>query len=331
MQKVGDFRRASGAYLHEKLGLFGVFMSIRTAVLFTLGLSFASPLAFAASHQVKVCVQDERGDAISGALVQVQSHPSSRSTSGTDGCAVVTADAGTQVKITQTGFTSVLKPVDDRSQLTVILRVAGTSEQIEVTAARTPLALNASASSVRTMTGEQLQEAPGWTLDDRLRQVAGFQLFRRTSSWTANPTTQGTSLRGLGSTAASRTLVLSDQVPINDGFGGWVHWNEIPELAIRNVELMRGGASDLYGSSAIGGVIDVIPVTPERFDYAADVSGASEGTSSVNGLLTGSRWGWSGLGAASFFRTDGYIVTASESRDPVARSERRFPLANVTC
>ena len=292
-------------------------MSIRSAVLFTLSLFFASPLAFAASHAVKVCVQDERGDAISGALVQVQADPSSRSTSSANGCALLSAETGAQLKVTQTGFTSAVEPVGTGNQLTVILRVAGASEQIEVTAARTPLALNASASSVRTMTGVQLQEAPGFTLDDRLRQVAGFQLFRRTSSWTANPTTQGTSLRGLGSTAASRTLVLSDQVPINDGFGGWVHWNEVPQLAIRNVELMRGGASDLYGSSAIGGVIDVVPVTPERFDYEADISGASEGTSSVNGLLTGSKWGWSGLGAASFFRTDGYIVTAPESRGPV--------------
>ena len=80
----------------------------------------------------------------------------------------------------------------------------------------------------------------------------------------ANPTTEGTSLRGLGSTAASRTLVLGDNVPLNDAFGGWIHWNEIPMLAQREVELMRGGASDLYGSSAIGGVIDVLPAVPSE-------------------------------------------------------------------
>ncbi len=188
------------------------------------------------------------------------------------------------------------------------------------------------------MTGQQLQEAPGFTLDDQLRQVAGFQLFRRTSSWVSNPTTQGTSLRGLGSTAVSRTLVLSDQVPLNDAFGGWIHWNEIPQLAVRDVELMRGGASDLYGSSAIGGVIDVIPVIPQRFGYAADVSGASEGTSSVNSLLTGGSHGWNGLGAATIFQTDGYILTAPAVRGPIdvasnvhyqsGRIEARRDLAN---
>ena len=294
-------------------------MSIRSTALFALSLSFVSPLAFAASHPVKVCVQDERGDAIAGAVVQVQAQANASLPVSSDinGCTTLTAEAGSQVKVTQAGFTSVVEPVGNRSQLTVVMRVAGTSQTIEVTAARTPLALNATASSVRTMTYEQIQEAPGFTLDDWLQQVAGFQLFRRTSSWVQNPTTQGTSLRGLGSTAASRTLVLSDQVPMNDAFGGWVHWNEIPQLAIRDIELMRGGASDLYGSSAIGGVIDVVPFTPERFNYAVDASGASLGTSTVNGLVAGGARGWSGLGAATFFRTDGYILTAPAVRGPV--------------
>ncbi len=191
-------------------------------------------------------------------------------------------------------------------ELDIVMPLAANQENVEVTAARVPLALDASASSVRTMSQEQLREAPGFVLDDRLRQVAGFQLFRRTSSWVANPTSQGTTLRGLGSTAASRTLVLSDQVPLNDAFGGWIHWNEIPQLAVRDVALMRGGASDLYGSSAIGGVIDVLPVKPEGLNYAVDVAGANEATSIVNGLIAGGERGWSGLGAATFF-PDGRI------------------------
>ncbi len=205
-----------------------------------------------------------------------------------------------------------------RSDLTVVLAVKGATEEVQVTASRIPLPLDASASSVRTMSQEQLQEAPGFVLDDRLRQVAGFQLFRRTNSWVSNPTSQGTSLRGLGSTAASRTLVLSDQVPLNDAFGGWIHWNEIPVLAQREVELMRGGASDLYGSSAIGGVIDVLPAVPsEGLAYAVDVAGANEATSTLNGLVSGGERDWSGLAAASFFRTDGYVLTAPEVQGPV--------------
>ena len=53
---------------------------------------------------------------------------------------------------------------------------------------------------------------------------------------------RGFSLRGLGSTALSRTLKLVDHgAPLNDPFGGWVHWNEIPEGALDAVTIATGG------------------------------------------------------------------------------------------
>src|SRR5271170_3565207 len=273
-------------------------------------------VAYALPHRVQVCVTDERGTPITGARIQVYGS-SQVVLSDASGCAGVDSESQATIEIVRDGFLRAARALGDESNVVVVMHVAGTVETVEVTAARSPLALDASASSVRTMTGEQLREAPGFTLDDRLRQVAGFQLFRRTSSWVANPTTEGTTLRGLGSTAASRTLVLSDQVPLNDAYGGWIHWSEIPALAIRDVELMRGGASDLYGSSAIGGVIDVVPVVPKSFDYGLNVAGASEDTSIVDGLLTGGAGGWNALAASSLFRTGGYILTAPEFRGPV--------------
>jgi len=271
---------------------------------------------FAADRTIKVCARDEKGSAIEGAAIIARNQ---RIMSDASGCGSI-AVAGTQsmVEVSHEGFASATQAVGSGDELDVVLRVASVSSTVEVTAARMPLALDASASSVRTLQGSELKEIPGFTLDDRLRQVAGFQLFRRTSSWVANPTSQGTSLRGLGSTAASRTLVLSDQIPLNDSFGGWIHWNEIPELATSQIEVMRGGASDLYGSSAIGGVIDVLPVIPqENLQYALHVTGAQENTSIVNGLLAGTVKGWSGLGATTLFRTGGYVLTAPESRGVV--------------
>src|SRR5215475_6359673 len=196
-------------------------------------LSLLSVVSYGAERELKVCVRDEKGGAVTGAAVSVGDH---REVSDSSGCADVSVgDVRARVQISHEGFGPATEVVGERDRLDVVLRVAAANTVVEVTAARTPLALDASASSVRTMSAQQLQEAPGFVLDDRLRQVAGFQLFRRTGSWVANPTTQGTSLRGLGSTAASRTLVLSDQVPLNDPFGGWIHWNEIPQLAMREV------------------------------------------------------------------------------------------------
>ena len=196
-------------------------------------------------------------------------------------------------------------------------------QTVTVTADRGLDSVSDAATSIATLTPEQMQQAPGLALDDRLHQVAGFTLFRRTSSWTANPTTEGISLRGLGSTAASRTLVVSDQVPQNDPFGGWVHWNEVPVLAISSVDLLRGGSANLYGSSAIGGVIDVVPATANEvhagntFGLSADASGAAENSSLEDIALTKVTRVVDLLGAASGFTTGGYIPTTPGLRGTV--------------
>ena len=209
-------------------------------------------------------------------------------------------------------------------------------QSVTVTADRGLANINDSATSTAVLTGQQLQQSPGLALDDALHQVAGFQLFRRTSSWTANPTSAGVSLRGLGSTAASRTLVISDQVPLSDPFGAWVHWNETPTLAIDHVQLLRGGGADLYGSSAIGGVIDLVPLTPTKFTFAADTFGATENTAAGDALLTTASRRFSTLSALSILSTGGYVPTAPSARGTIdtvsnvsnqaARTEFHFPI-----
>jgi len=191
------------------------------------------------------------------------------------------------------------------------------AEQVTVTATRASLDLGATDRTITALTAADLQQFPALTLDERLRQHAGFELFRRSSGWVQNPTSQGISLRGLGSTAASRTLVLADNAPLNDPFGGWIHWNELPPETIDEVTIASGGGSDLYGSSALGGVIDLVPAHPTEPLAALTVSEAGEDTTSASGRgdLRQSRWGE--LAAAQLFRTDGYILTAPALRGPV--------------
>ncbi len=190
------------------------------------------------------------------------------------------------------------------------------SDQVTVTADRGLAGTVDASASLVVLTQQQLTAPPALTLDESLRQVAGFQLFRRTSSWTANPTTQGVSLRGLGSTAASRTLVLSDQVPLLDPFGGWVHWDEIPQRAIKGVALLRGGAANLYGSSAIGGIIDLVPVVPAKGlrSFDLDGLGANEHTGSGNMLALFGTQRMGALAAGSVLSTGGYRTIAPAFR-----------------
>ena len=112
------------------------------------------------------------------------------------------------------------------------------------------------------LTREDISQSASQTLDDLLRQVPGFSLFRRSSSLVSHPTTQGVSLRGIGPSGTSRALVLLDGVPINDPFGGWVYWDRIPLQSIEQVEVVRGGGSSAWGNYALGGVINIITRRP---------------------------------------------------------------------
>lgn len=187
-----------------------------------------------------------------------------------------------------------------------------TSEVIVVTASRVETRLSDSTASVVVLDRETLQSTAAATIDDALRQVPGFTLFRRSGSRVANPTTQGVSLRGIGASGASRALVLDDGIPLNDPFGGWIYWGRVPTLAVDRVEILRGGASDLYGSGAMGGVIQFIR-RKSAPRIAGEVSAGSERTGSATVIAGGEH----GNIVADFFNTNGYVLVDPDQRGPV--------------
>ncbi|MFN7937824.1 MAG: TonB-dependent receptor [Bryobacteraceae bacterium] len=119
-------------------------------------------------------------------------------------------------------------------------------------------------SNIAVLGAPELAKIPGVNLDDRLRMVPGFSLFRRASSLVANPTTQGVSLRGIGSSGASRTLVLWDGVPVNDPFGGWVFWTRLDPSQLERVEILRSASTSAFGDRAMGGAIALFSPSPEQ-------------------------------------------------------------------
>src|SRR5882672_8169038 len=121
-----------------------------------------------------------------------------------------------------------------------------TLDPVTVTAGRTAEPATTVPFSLVVLSGETLRAAPTATLDGALRSVPGFSLFRRSDSLTANPTAQGVSLRGLGPSGASRSLVLLDGVPLNDPFGGWVTWTKLSRDSLAGAELVRGGGATAW-------------------------------------------------------------------------------------
>lgn len=94
-------------------------------------------------------------------------------------------------------------------------------------------------------------------LDDVLRNVAGFQQFRRSDSRSSNPTAQGVTLRALGGNATSRALVLLDGVPVADPFFGYIPFTALGPDTLGNIRVTRGGGSGPFGSGALAGTIEL--------------------------------------------------------------------------
>ncbi len=196
------------------------------------------------------------------------------------------------------------------------------SEHIVVTAARTEQELTDATSFTSVRTRDDFEQTAALTLDDQLRRVPGFNLFRRSSGLVAHPTTQGVSLRGIGPSGASRSLALWDGLPLNDPFGGWIYWNRLPLLSIESAEVVRGATSQLYGSSALGGTIQLLPraASDGTLDIRAQLGSST--TYDVGALASDTGEDWSYLVAGRVFGTDGYYVLSEEDRGEVDRPAR---------
>jgi outer membrane receptor protein involved in Fe transport len=211
-------------------------------------------------------------------------------------------------------------------QIVAVLSPRSVAETVVVTASRSPLESNDLPVLRTTKSRAEITFAPAVTVDDKLRQVTGFSLYRRSGSQTANPTTQGVSLRGLGAGGASRSLVLEDGVPINDPFGGWVYWGRVPVESIQSVDILEGGASDLYGSNALGGVINIRTHAATQTAFAGETSYGSSFSPLGSGSGTIRLGNWGASLAGEGFETNGYINVPQSARGrvdtPVASQHR---------
>ncbi|MGB7310605.1 MAG: TonB-dependent receptor [Candidatus Acidiferrales bacterium] len=307
-------------------------LAARSWALFTLLALACAQIAHAQDTTLQGVVQDSSGAAVPGAQVQLHANSYSAQTvtdsSGTFSFDRVPGNSGT-VTITAKGFQQVdqkwTATAGASTHLTVSLQPFTMNQQVIVTAARTATRLSDSPVSDIELTRQDLQETPALTLDDALRQVPGFSLFRRSSSRIANPTTLGVSLRGLGSgSGSSRALVLEDGVPLNDPFGSWVYWDRVPAASIASVEVAQEGASSLYGSEALSGVIQFLTRPPAPAGLSIDASYGNQNTPNLSLWAGGEKDGWFSTFGGEVFHTDGYYLVPEQDRgsiDTMANSE----------
>lgn len=173
--------------------------------------------------------------------------------------------------------------------------------EVVVTAARLPPAAGEAAFSVTRLDRSDLHGEA--RLDEALRQVPAVSLFRRNTSLSANPTTQGVSLRAVAPSGAGRALVTLDGVPLNDPFGGWVIWSQVTPEALDGLSLVRGAGAGPYGAGALTGVIALQDGDGGVADLSVGARGGARAAAAVGGGRDGMRLTLSGLREVS----DGFV------------------------
>lgn len=267
-------------------------------------------------------VHDPSGAAVQNAEITFQSDAFTASVKTDDqgkfAFESVAADSGT-IAGSAPGFTTtqITWNATTNSALDIILKPSAAKEQVIVSASRTQLRLSEAPGSTVSLSEKDVASTSSLTVDDMLRQVPGFALFRRSGSRTANPTSQGVSLRGLGASGPSRALVLEDGIPLGDPFGGWIYWDRIPKAEVASVEVFRGGISDLYGSNALGGVMQFISRQPEVPAMSLETSYGNERTPNLSFWTGTAKEPWDFQVATDLFHTDGYIVVPSSIQGSV--------------
>jgi outer membrane receptor protein involved in Fe transport len=196
-----------------------------------------------------------------------------------------------------------------------------------VTATRLPRPVRDVPATVTVIPRAEIDRSPTLTQDGLLRTLPSAATFRRTSSLVSDPTAQGLNLRGLAPSGVSRSLVLVDGFPANDPFGGWVYWRALPRLGLDRIEVVPSGGSALYGSAALGGVVQLFsrPITGPSIE--GDAAYGLPGTGQLAARAT-NRWGLVGAAVETeLLTTEGHPVVAPGQRGAI---DKRAPSNHVT-
>ena len=181
-------------------------------------------------------------------------------------------------------------------------------DTVVVTASRSPQRIGDALGDITVIDRQTLQQAGGDSLASILSRQPGVQVTDSGGRQTPN----GVMLRGAN---PSHTLVLMDGVRINSSIQGGVNWGALDPAAIERVEILRGAASSLYGSDAIGGVINIITrkgLEDRPVSAWADLGVGSHNTFKASTGFSGAADGWDYSLVAGMAESGGYGSTTPD-------------------
>lgn len=188
-----------------------------------------------------------------------------------------------------------------------------------------------SSATVTVVTREEIERLETQSVADALRAVAGLDVVQSGSPGH----TTSLFMRG---TDSNQMLLLLDGVPLSDPYFGGYEWATLSTEDVERIEVVRGPFSALYGSDAIGGVVNIITRRGEggpRLD--ALVEGGSEGYAHAQASVGGKQSGLDYLVSGAWrdgdgtFENDDFEETTGDASVGYGNDDMRIGLrARVT-
>ena len=185
-------------------------------------------------------------------------------------------------------------------------------DEVVVTADRSESMRSQSTGAVSVLKSTTIRQLAGVRgLAGALQQVPGFAMLHLDGiGYDAQPIVRGF----YGGGEAEYVLLMVDGQPVNALETGLVNWDQIPLVAIESVEILRGGASSLYGDAAIGGVINIVTDSEASSRSELAVFGGSFGTFRGSGSLRTSLGGRKFSSYANYESLRGYREHANRTK-----------------
>jgi outer membrane cobalamin receptor len=189
---------------------------------------------------------------------------------------------------------------------------SGRLDEVLVTATSHESRVDAVPNAVTVITREQIDQMVAPTTIDILKNAAGVEVYSARGPLSSS-TYNRVIMRGQGSNPA-RILVMLNGIPQAGGQNGDFEWSFINPRDVERIEIVRGPGSALYGSQAMGGVINIITRKPTEADgkTVLETKYGSLNTMSASAYHSRKEGDWGFYGSATVGGTDGYQVVPGD-------------------
>ena len=249
-----------------------------------------------AQNRVTFKVKEETGDNLIGTSIVIKG-TTNGTTTNTEGIAsfdnlqdgkymFVISYVGYEEKEIELSF-----PDDNNKTIEIELEAGQELEEVVIATTRSSRSIQDIPTRIEAITGEELGEKAAMNSSNigmLLRETTGVQM-QQTSLSSGNMSIRIQGLDG------RYTQILKDGFPLYGGFAGGLSIMQIPPLDLRQVELIKGSSSTLYGGGAIAGLVNLISITPEEKPILDVMFNQTSALGTTGNLFYAQKYGKTGI------------------------------------